>query len=192
MTQLDLLLRYFKQRPNKEIRHPEVVDWATKEWKAKTGKVFRDPDRGIRSLYQKGLLIKIDKGIYKYNPNLGVKKLDGFSESQKREILERDNQKCSICGLGVREGRELHVDHIRPQDKGGDSSIENGQTLCSEHNFFKKNFNQTELAKKLFINLERKAKIRGYKKLLKFTRDILKVYEEHNINGHIDWSILEK
>jgi len=51
------------------------VDWATSEWLKRTGKVFRDPDRGIRKLYQNGYLIKINKGIYLYNPNKVTKKI---------------------------------------------------------------------------------------------------------------------
>jgi len=69
MTQLDLLKEYFLKNPNRDIPHPEVVDWVTKEYTKRTGKVFRDPDRGIRSLAQKGFLIKVKKGVYKYDPN---------------------------------------------------------------------------------------------------------------------------
>ncbi len=70
LSQLDLLLEFFKKNPNKNISHPQVVDWATNEWKKKTNKVFRDPDRGIRSLHQKGYLVKVKKGVYRYTPNL--------------------------------------------------------------------------------------------------------------------------
>ena len=65
-TQLDLLLEFFKNHPNRNITHPEIVDWSTKEWEKRTGNVFRDPDRGIRSLHQKGYLIKVRKGVYRY------------------------------------------------------------------------------------------------------------------------------
>ncbi|GMV77255.1 MAG: hypothetical protein AMXMBFR79_03900 [Chitinophagaceae bacterium] len=33
------------------------------------GEVFRDPDRGIRKLAQQGQLIKVGKGIYRYDPD---------------------------------------------------------------------------------------------------------------------------
>lgn len=57
VKQKRLLLGFFKQHPNEDIPHPAVVDWVTAEYKRETGKVFRDPDRGIRQLAQSGLLI---------------------------------------------------------------------------------------------------------------------------------------
>ena len=42
ITQLDLIRYFFKKNPHRDISHPEVVDWLVKEWKQKTGKVFRD------------------------------------------------------------------------------------------------------------------------------------------------------
>ena len=74
-------MEYFKNNPNRNISHPEIVDWATKEWKKRTGNVFRDPDRGIRKLHQAGYLIKVQKGIYRYDPTLVTQhKLEDFSE----------------------------------------------------------------------------------------------------------------
>jgi hypothetical protein len=55
-SQLDLLMEYFKKNPNRNISYPKVVDWATREWKKQRGKVFHDPDRGIRGLSQTWLI----------------------------------------------------------------------------------------------------------------------------------------
>ena len=52
ISQMDLIMEYFKKHPGKEIYHPEIVDWVVAEFKKRTGKVFRDPDRGIRKLHQ--------------------------------------------------------------------------------------------------------------------------------------------
>jgi len=41
-------MKFFKNNPNREIFYPEVVGWATEEYKKRTGKIFRGPDRGIR------------------------------------------------------------------------------------------------------------------------------------------------
>lgn len=188
ITQHELLMEYYKKHPNRPIPHPEVVDWAINEWTLRTGKVFRDPDRGIRKLAQEGRLIKVRKGLYKYDPNFEQsKELFYFSEKQKREILERDKYRCVICGLGENAGFELHVDHIKPIDLGGKNTIENGQTLCSVHNFRKNNYEQTESGKKMFIRLYKLAKIRDDKILVDFCSDVLRVFEEHDINGHIEW-----
>jgi hypothetical protein len=135
-----------------------------------------------------GFLIKIKKGIYKYTPkNVEEKDLNNFNQKQKNEILKRDSYKCVICGKGEKEGEELHVDHIKPKDKGGKATIENGQTLCSRHNMLKKNLEQTETGKKMFIRLNRLAQEEGDKILLDFSYDILQVYEKYGINGHIIW-----
>ena len=32
-TQLELLMEYFKNNPNRDISHPEIVDWTTSEWR---------------------------------------------------------------------------------------------------------------------------------------------------------------
>lgn len=188
ISQEDLLMEYYKKNPHRNILHPEIVDWVTAEYLKRTGKVFRDPDRGIRKLSQRGLLIKVGKGVYKYDPDLVKNRdLEDFTEEQKEAILKRDGYKCVICGRGIEEGVELQVDHIKPKDLGGKATIENGQTLCAQHNFQKKNLNQTETGKKMFIRLYELAKKEGYKELLDFCIQILEVYEKNNINGHIKW-----
>lgn len=189
ISQLDLIMEFFKANPKRDISHPEVVDWVTSEWQKRTGKVFRDPDRGIRSLHQKGYLQKIAKGIYRYEPeSVNIRQdLEDFNPALKKQILERDNYKCVICGLGKNEGVELHIDHIKPKDLGGKATLQNGQTLCARHNFLKKNLKQTETGKKMFIRMLETAKEADDKGLIAFLNEVLEVYEKHNINGHIVW-----
>ena len=188
ISQNDLIKEFFESNKNKNIEHPVVVDWCVKEYKRRTGNVFRDVDRGIRKLSQNGFLIKVKKGVYKYDPKIAKQiKLEDFTQKQKLEILKRDNYKCVICGKGKKEGMELHIDHIKPKDLGGRAIIENGQVLCSQHNFIKKNLKQTETGKKMFINLYELSKLENNKELIKFATQILKIYEKNNINGHIVW-----
>ncbi|MDR3113334.1 MAG: HNH endonuclease [Endomicrobium sp.] len=188
ISQAELVKNFFENNPNRNIKHPEIVDWLTSTYKKLTGEVFRDPDRAIRKLHQKGFLIKIDKGVYRYDPKKAInRELEDFTLKQKEEILKRDGYKCVMCGRGKKEGVELHVDHIKPKDLGGKATIENGQTLCSQHNFIKKNFKQTETGKKMYIRLYELAKRENNKELLNFTIDILQIYEKHKINGHIEW-----
>ena len=187
LTQKELLMEFFQNNPDRNIAHPEVVDWAVTQWRERTGKVFRDPDRGIRSLYAEGKLIKVEKGVYRYQPLFKIKILNNFTSQQKQQILKRDQYKCVICGKGREDGIELHVDHIKPQSLGGEAIIENGQTLCATHNFRKKNLGQTETGKKMFILFYELSKKKGDKKMKDFCADVLKVYEEHDINGHIKW-----
>jgi len=187
-SQKELIKEFFQKNPNREIKHPEVVDWAVSEYSKRTNKVFRDPDRAIRQLSQSGFLVKVSKGIYKYDPSkANIKKLKDFTSVQKQAILKRDEYKCVICGRGKKDGVELHIDHIKPKDLGGESTIENGETLCSQHNFIKKNLNQTETGKKMFIRLYELARAEKNDKLTKFCTDILETFEKYEINGHIVW-----
>lgn len=189
MTQTELIKQYFIKHPNKDIPHPEVVDWVTEKWKKMTGKVFRDPDRAIRKLAQEGFLIKIAKGIYKYDPDFVKKReLEDFTIEQKKIIMERDGYKCVICGRGREDGVELQVDHIKPKEFGGKAIIENGQTLCAQHNFMKKTYKQTETGKKMFIRLYELAKKEDDTFLMNFTSELLAVFEKYGVNGHIEWS----
>jgi hypothetical protein len=188
IVQADLIMQYFKKNPNRNIKHPEIVDWVVAEYKKRTGKVFRDPDRAIRKLSQEGQLIKIKKGVYRYDPAfVKDRKLKDFTSEQKEAIFKRDGYKCVVCGRGRTDGVEIHADHIKPRDLGGESTIENGQTLCAQHNFQKKNYKQTETGKKMFIRLYELCKKSKDKKLQKFCSDVLTVYEQHNINCHIVW-----
>lgn len=188
ITQKSIIVDYFLQHPNKDVPHPEIVDHVTEEYKRLTGEVLRDPDRAIRKLWQDGFLIKIAKGVYKYDPAyVRDPKLEDFSEALKEEIKKRDGYKCVVCGLGVENGVELHVDHILSKDKGGKATLENGQTLCSKHNFRKKNYGQLEMCKKLFVTMYDTAKKSQDTETLRFCTDILNVFEKHGVDDHISW-----
>ena len=133
-------------------------------------------------------MIKISKGIYKYDPNFVInRELEDFTTEQKKAILERDNYRCVICGRGREDGVELQIDHIKPKDLGGKATIENGQTLCAQHNFKKKNYKQTETGKKMFIRLYDLAKSVGDTETQNFCSQILEVFEKNDVNGHIEW-----
>lgn len=184
----ELIIEYFKKHPNQDVTHGPVVDWVEIEYVKLYNKKPRDTWRGIRKLHEEGFLIKVKKGVYRYNPNSAQhKELEDFTEEQKKEILKKDDYKCVLCGRGKKEGVEIHVDHIKSKYFGGKAIIENGQTLCSQHNFIKKYLNQTETGKKMFIRLYELAKSENNKPLFNFCKNVLEVYEKHNINGHIIW-----
>lgn len=56
-------------------------------------------------------------------------------------ILQRDRFTCRACGTSpaLSPGVELHVDHIVPWSAGGETTLENLQTLCSSCNLGKSN-----------------------------------------------------
>lgn len=56
-------------------------------------------------------------------------------------VMKRDNFKCCLCGASPAKDPsvELHIDHIKPWSKGGETTIDNLRTLCSKCNFGKSN-----------------------------------------------------
>lgn len=186
---MDLVRDYFLARPNMDISHEESKKYLENEWLKLTGKRFEDSDRAIRHLKDIGFLVKVRKGVYRYDPEFANKQVvHDFDSKTKKAILERDGFKCIVCGLGPASGAELHVDHIRPRSLGGLNSMENGQTLCSSHNFLKKNYSQLEMAKRVFLKISqdlKSGKIEYDPKMKSFVEEILKAYEKHQIDGHI-------
>ncbi len=69
-----------------------------------------------------------------------------LTESEKAQVKNRDNHQCLCCGAKGK-GVRLQIDHIIPYNLGGETSVENSQTLCSVCNRDKKlnelNFRQT-------------------------------------------------
>lgn len=66
---------------------------------------------------------------YKAYPTNKRKKVI-ISDSFKWDVWERDNFTCQHCGTR----RDLTVDHIYPESKGGELTMENAQTLCRSCN----------------------------------------------------------
>lgn len=182
----DLVLEYFKKNPNKELKHGPVVDWVTEQYLKNHDNPPRDVWRAIRQFHQNGRLIKIKKGIYKYDPNFIINtEIWDFTQEIKMKVLEKDNYRCVVCGRGSNDGVELVIDHIKPKDKGGTNDVDNGQVLCTEHNLIKKNYSQTEAGKKYFIKMYEKAIELDDKKIINFCKKIFDIYDVFSINGHI-------
>ncbi|MEW6609451.1 MAG: HNH endonuclease signature motif containing protein [bacterium] len=182
----DLIMEYFRNHPKEELQHGPVVDWVEEQYLKLYGKKPRDTWRGIRRLHQEGFLIKVRKGVYKYDPEfIQNKELYEFPTEVKEAILKRDGYKCVVCGRGREDGIEIHADHKIPLDKGGENTIDNGQTLCSEHNFLKKNYSQTEFGKRFLIKLYNDAMKKSDERMVKFCKEIFDIYDKYGINGHI-------
>jgi hypothetical protein len=59
-----------------------------------------------------------------------------ISEELKKRVLERDDYTCRYCG---KRSHSLHVDHVYPYSKGGETTINNLVTACSRCNLEKHN-----------------------------------------------------
>ena len=93
------------------------------------------------------------KSFTKYiNENEKVYSFDNHHESihkTKRDVnlrmrfivMQRDNFRCCVCGASPAKDPsvELHIDHIIPWSKGGETTLQNLQTLCSKCNLGKSN-----------------------------------------------------
>lgn len=64
-----------------------------------------------------------------------------ISERQRFRILVRDGFRCMACGASpiTQPGVQLHVDHIVPWSKGGETLDENLETKCARCNLGKGN-----------------------------------------------------
>lgn len=62
-----------------------------------------------------------------------------ISDKLRYQVLKRDNFKCCLCGASPAKDPsiELHIDHIIPYSKSGETTIDNLQTLCSKCNLGK-------------------------------------------------------
>lgn len=62
------------------------------------------------------------------------------SDRLKVQVLMRDGNRCKICGAECSGGlHNIHFDHIIPWSKGGETTLENLQVLCSACNEAKGN-----------------------------------------------------
>jgi len=186
ITIANLIMEYFRMHPKQDLEHGPVVDWVEEYYLKLYGKKPRDTWRGIRRLSQECILIKVKKGIYRYDPDTAQRReLHEFPPKVKEEIFKRDGYRCVVCRRGREDGVELCADHILSKDKGGTNTIANGQTLCTEHNLLKKNYSQTEAGKKYFIKLYEQAVSKADKRMIEFCEQVFDVYNKHHVNTHI-------
>lgn len=64
-----------------------------------------------------------------------------ISDRQRFRILVRDGFRCKACGASplTQPGVELHVDHILPWSKGGETTDDNLESKCKQCNLGKGN-----------------------------------------------------
>lgn len=62
------------------------------------------------------------------------------SNRLKVQVLMRDGNRCRLCGIECNDGlHNIHFDHIVPWSKGGETTLDNLQVLCSDCNLAKGN-----------------------------------------------------
>lgn len=68
MGHKEILMQFFRNNPNRNIRNAEVAEWIKNEYTPRTGLIIKNYDRRLRQLVEKGLLIKLKDGIHRYEP----------------------------------------------------------------------------------------------------------------------------
>jgi len=62
------------------------------------------------------------------------KKYRGITKTLRYQILKRDSFRCRSCGRDQGDGAKLEIDHTTPEALGGETTVENLQTLCRDCN----------------------------------------------------------
>jgi hypothetical protein len=88
----------------------------------------------LKSFFNRTLELKARRQTRQYQIKVERAKM---TDSLRYDILKRDNFRCQICGSNAQDGVKLHVDHIIPVAKGGQTVSENLRTLCDRCNMGK-------------------------------------------------------
>lgn len=115
-----------------------------------TGKIYHKPKGGCEICvgeWVDGKIVKSGKEPFEAEKPIKEPVSGKNQHKTKRDIsvglrfkiLKRDNFKCCACGASPAKDPnvELHIDHIIPWSKGGETTEENLQTLCSKCNLGK-------------------------------------------------------
>ena len=66
----------------------------------------------------------------------------------RRMIIERDGLRCVYCDLDLID-KEVHIDHVIPESKGGTTTFDNLQVTCRKCNLEKGILTESEFINKL-------------------------------------------
>lgn len=148
---------------NKQFTELELFDNLEKVWISKGHQpTRRDMDNSIISNISSGAYLRkygkwsnalksfvnyINNSIEKNEINLIKNTANSHKTTRdinlrlRFKVMQRDNFKCCMCGASPAKDSsvELHIDHIKPWSKGGETEINNLQTLCSKCNLGKSN-----------------------------------------------------
>lgn len=88
----------------------------------------------LKRMFDNTMELKEQRQTRQYQIKMERAKL---TDSLRYNILKRDNFRCQICGSNAQDGVKLHVDHIVPVSKGGQTIETNLRTLCDRCNLGK-------------------------------------------------------
>jgi hypothetical protein len=129
------------RQPMRKEMTPEVSEFS---WRA-----YRHAFGSFRRALEEFVEFANKRRVYKHKtPFIDIIQARAKNRTQRRvgyglryKVLERDGYKCVKCGSSPAygNGTRLHIDHIKPYSKGGETVLSNLQTLCEECNLGKGN-----------------------------------------------------
>jgi ATP-dependent helicase IRC3 len=69
--------------------------------------------------------------IFNVSPNQPANTSTELTEEEKKQVKQRDGYTCLCCDAQRGKSVKLQIDHIIPLKFGGETNLENSQTLCS-------------------------------------------------------------
>jgi len=66
----------------------------------------------------------------------------------RRRVIERDGLYCVYCDDDLRDA-EIHMDHVIPESKGGETSYNNLQVTCRKCNLAKGTLSEDDFTQRL-------------------------------------------
>jgi hypothetical protein len=133
----DKLIKYFKKNVGQEITGEELKylakdrsEWArrVRELRTEFGWPIVTRNTGRPDLEVGVYLLEADRQSPEHDRHI--------ADQVKREVLRRDDYKCTRCGWSHEEWnrtdpRHLELHHVKPHAQGGKNSKENLMTLCT-------------------------------------------------------------
>ena len=101
-----------------------------------------DSEEPPKEVPQKILAIVPTKNTKPEKKQIILKRTNRIANLRQRfRVMKRDGFKCVLCGSSpaTQVGCELHIDHIVPWSKGGETVEGNLRTLCSSCNLGRSN-----------------------------------------------------
>ncbi|BAY63037.1 type III restriction enzyme res subunit [Calothrix brevissima NIES-22] len=181
------IVRHISQNQNEPVYHPfeerdiydldklvekeKLFDFSIGRMGEYIKKEFNDPHKLWKTFYKN--VERFDRAVYEAirnrekrdtiiiprKPDTVEPDIRELTEAEKEQIKKRDGCTCLCCGAKEGIKVRLQIDHIKPVSVGGETSLENSQTLCSICNNFKKSheidfrINSTQLQRPKLLNL---------------------------------------
>jgi hypothetical protein len=110
-------------------------------WSKALGRFVEWVNSDLPNQSQENVVEQSAAGISAHSPLVKRRTRREISDRQRFRILVRDGFRCKACGASplTQPGVELHVDHILPWSKGGETTDDNLESKCKQCNLGKGN-----------------------------------------------------